>query len=130
MRSCVIKVPDRSIDQTEMTIMLTQINSRSLGRALRLVAILEGISYLLFAITMPLKYGYDITAPNYYVGMAHGMLFLLYLLVVAVAARRFRWSLMDTGLSFLASLIPFGTFYMDYKLFRRYGDSSYEEEIR
>lgn len=110
--------------------MLTQINPRFLARALRVVAILEGISYLLFAVTMPLKYGYDITAPNYYVGMAHGLLFLLYLLVVAVSARRFRWSLTDTGLSFLASLIPFGTFYMDYKLFRRYGNSAYEEKTR
>ena len=110
--------------------MLNDINLRFLGRALRLVAILEGVSYLLFAITMPLKYGYDITAPNYYVGMAHGVLFLLYLLVVAVAARRFRWSLTDTGLSFLAALIPFGTFYMDYKLFRHSGDAAYEEKAR
>lgn len=110
--------------------MLTQLDHRFLGRTLRVVAILEGISYLLFAITMPLKYGYDITEPNYYVGMAHGILFLLYLLVVAICARRFRWSWFDTGLSALASLIPFGTFYMDYKLFRRYTDSSYEEETR
>jgi len=110
--------------------MLTQLDRRSLGRALRIVAILEGISYLLFAVTMPLKYGYDITAPNYYVGMAHGILFMLYLVVVAISARRFRWSLTDTGLSALASLIPFGTFYMDYKLFRRYSDSPREAETR
>ena len=110
--------------------MFAQLDRRTLGRALRVVAILEGISYLLFAVTMPLKYGYGITAPNYYVGMAHGILFLLYLLVVAVAARRFRWSWIDTGLSALASLIPFGTFYMDYKLFRRYGDAPREAEAQ
>ena len=38
-----------------------------LGR-LRLLAHLEGISYLLFAITMPLKYLMDIPEPNYVVG--------------------------------------------------------------
>jgi len=44
-----------------------------IGR-LRIIAIAEGISYLLFAITMPLKYVLEITAPNFYVGAAHGLL--------------------------------------------------------
>lgn len=48
----------------------------SLLKSFRYTAILEGISYLLFGLTMPLKYMYDILEPNFYVGMAHGLLFI------------------------------------------------------
>lgn len=81
----------------------------------RYVAILEGISYLLFGLTMPLKYGYDIAEPNYYVGMAHGMLFLLYCGMGLVCAIQYKWKLGFSVLVFFASLVPFGTFYLDAK---------------
>ncbi|MFN3316530.1 MAG: DUF3817 domain-containing protein, partial [Raineya sp.] len=42
----------------------------------RKVAFAEGISYLLFALTMPLKYIFKIPEPNYVVGLAHGLLFV------------------------------------------------------
>lgn len=87
-------------------------------RLLRIVAILEGVSYLSFAITMPLKYWYDLHGPNYAVGLAHGILFIAYLVVVALCALRFKWSFKNTFLSGLASLIPFGTFVMDHRFFR------------
>ena len=46
---------------------------------LKKVAILEGISYLLFAVTVPLKRIYDYHWPNKIVGMSHGILFILYI---------------------------------------------------
>ena len=46
----------------------------------RIIAIIEGLSYLAFGITMPLKYMYEITEPNYVIGMLHGLVFLLYCL--------------------------------------------------
>lgn len=87
----------------------------SLFRVFRKIAVLEGISYLLFGITMPLKYSYGILEPNYYVGMAHGMLFMLYCLIGLSCAIKFKWSFLFSLGVFLASLIPFGTFYLEAK---------------
>ena len=89
-----------------------------IGR-LRLLAILEGISYLLFAITMPLKYMLDIREPNFYVGMAHGWLFILYIVSCLQNIYIQKWGLQTSGFALIASLIPFGTFYADNKIFKR-----------
>ena len=89
----------------------------NLGR-LRALAILEGISYLAFAITMPLKYMADITGPNKWVGMVHGFLFIAYCLWVLIVKQEYQWGLKKTVLSLLASLVPFGTFIADKKWFR------------
>lgn len=85
---------------------------------LRLLAILEGISYLLFGVTMPLKYGYDLPGPNYVVGMAHGLLFIAYNIFVLYNAYRLRWGWQNTFWSGLASLLPFGTFVADARIFK------------
>ncbi|MEL6132983.1 MAG: DUF3817 domain-containing protein, partial [Bacteroidota bacterium] len=50
----------------------------SLGR-LRIIAFAEGVSFLvLLFITFPLKRLMGIPEPNFVVGMAHGLLFILY----------------------------------------------------
>lgn len=86
---------------------------------LRILAILEGISYITFAITMPLKYIYDLPKPNYVVGMVHGLLFVLYILWVLIVARQKKWNLLTITWSFFASIIPFGTFVADKKIFSK-----------
>lgn len=91
--------------------------STPIGR-LRLIAIAEGISYLLFAITMPLKYGYGITEPNFIVGAAHGGLFLLYIALCLQNIYLYRWKLSISFLVLLASLFPFATFVADAKVFK------------
>lgn len=53
----------------------------------KVLAIAEGISYLLFGLTMPLKYVYEVPEPNYFVGMAHGVLFILYCVWAVVVAK-------------------------------------------
>ncbi|MCF8277793.1 MAG: DUF3817 domain-containing protein [Flavobacteriales bacterium] len=83
--------------------------------AFRILAILEGISYLLFGITMPLKYVYQILEPNYYVGMAHGFLFMSYCVLGLSAAIHYKWKFGFSFMVFAASLVPFGTFYLDAK---------------
>lgn len=82
-------------------------------KTFRLIAIAEGISYLLFAITMPLKYVYGIMEPNFFVGLIHGLLFMLYCAFGLRCAFYYRWKFGFSFLVFLASLIPFGTFYLD-----------------
>jgi len=77
----------------------------------RLVAFLEGCSFLLFAVTMPLKYVWNMPKPNYFIGMLHGLLFLTYLVLLLQVATENKWSLKKIFLSFIAALLPFGTFY-------------------
>lgn len=86
---------------------------------LRLLAILEGISYLLLAITVPLKYWYDMGMPNRIVGMAHGVLFIAYCIWVVVYGREVKWKLSTIAWSLLASIIPLGTFIADAKIFKK-----------
>lgn len=88
-----------------------------IGR-LRLIAILEGVSYLLLAITMPLKYFLDIPEPNFVVGMAHGWLFILYIALCLQNTRIYHWNIKITLLILAASLIPFATFFADSILFK------------
>ncbi len=86
---------------------------------LRSIGFLEGLSYLvLLGIAMPLKYYADKPEAVKHVGMAHGVLFILYIVLVGYNALRDKWSLPKTGWSLLASLVPFGTFYADIKFFR------------
>jgi integral membrane protein len=89
----------------------------ALGR-LRIVAFIEGCSYLLLGFTMILKYKFGMPQPNYIVGLAHGILFVLYIVLLLQVAFEHRWNIFKIFLAFLASLIPFGTFYADKALFR------------
>ena len=82
-------------------------------KTLRQVAIAEGISYLTFALTMPLKYVWNIKMPNTIVGSIHGFLFVLFVALVLIAAFKFKWTLKKTGILLISSLIPFGTFYTE-----------------
>lgn len=91
----------------------------SLG-ILRLMAVLEGISYLLFAITMPMKYMYDMPLPNKIVGNIHGFLFIAYVILVYVVAKDKKMPLKEQFWSYAASLLPFATFIVDLKIFKKY----------
>lgn len=55
--------------------------------------------------------------PNYFIGMAHGLLFILYIILLIQVALEYKWSFKKTALSFAASLIPFGTFYANKKIY-------------
>jgi integral membrane protein len=88
----------------------------TLGR-FRLVAILEGISFLiLLLIAMPLKYMAGLPMYVKYVGWAHGVLFILYVIFLTQAWMEYNWKLKKVALAFLASLLPFGTFVLDNQL--------------
>jgi len=82
----------------------------------RATSILEGISYLsLFAVTMPLKYLADLPMPNKYVGYAHGVLFIAYIILAALFWFQKKWSFKRGVILLVASLLPFATFYVDKK---------------
>lgn len=92
--------------------------SDTLGR-LRLTGLLEGLSFIiLLVIAMPLKYLAGKPEMVSIVGMAHGVLFVLYISLTVVAKVKYPWSWKKMLLLWVASVVPFGTFYADYKMLR------------
>ena len=80
----------------------------------RKVAVAEGISFLvLLLIAMPLKYFADQPQAVTIVGWAHGILFVVFLWMAFDVKQTFRKDLLWLGKAFLASIIPFGTFFLD-----------------
>lgn len=90
-----------------------------IGR-LRILALLEGISLLaLIFIAMPLKYFFKFPHATQDIGMAHGVLFIFYVVLALVVASEQQWKFFSTTWKvLLASFIPFGTFYIDKKILR------------
>jgi integral membrane protein len=89
-----------------------------LGR-LRIIGFAEGLSFLiLLGIAMPLKYFFGLPETVRVVGMAHGLLFVLYVLLVIQVKIEYNWSFRKMVLALMASVVPFGTFWADAKLFR------------
>jgi len=85
----------------------------------RIISILEGISYLLlFGVTMPLKYMANMPEPNQVIGMIHGILFVIYVIMAVVLQRKYGWSYTTLMIMLFCSILPFGTFWMERKYLR------------
>ena len=85
--------------------------------SLRLLGNIEGISYLLLlGIAMPMKYFFGFPMAVKIVGMAHGVLFIAYCLLLALQMKANKWNLLFGIYLFVATLVPFGTFVTDRKL--------------
>jgi integral membrane protein len=81
------------------------------------LAIAEGISFLIIlGITMPLKYLMHNGTPNKILGMIHGALFIYYIIAVFLVKDKFKWNAKQTLIALVASIIPFGTFYVEKKM--------------
>lgn len=84
----------------------------------KIVALLEGISYLvLFANMLFIK-------PNnielyktllFPVGMAHGLLFMAYIMLAILLKSTMNWNMKDFFYILVASVLPFGTFWVEKK---------------
>jgi integral membrane protein len=88
----------------------------SLIKTFRIIAFLEGLSYiLLLSIATPIKYFLD--DPQYVklLGMPHGLLFILYIAMAFMLKSEFEKNKRSFRFVLLASIIPFGTFYIDNK---------------
>ena len=82
----------------------------------RIVAFAEGVSYLLLLfIAVPVKY---ILYNDLFVkilGMPHGVFFIIYILLAIRFVLIKKISVKDSMIILIASLVPFGTFYVDRK---------------
>jgi integral membrane protein len=86
---------------------------------LRLCGFLEGLSFVvLLFLAMPLKYWFGLPIAVRIVGSLHGVLFLLFLVALVRVASERSWPLGRSALAFVASLVPFGTFFLDRTLKR------------
>lgn len=81
-------------------------------------AFLEGCSYLVILANMlfvkPLNFELYQTL-LYPIGMTHGVLFIGYVLLALLLVKSQGWSFKDLAIILLASLIPFGTFWVEKK---------------
>lgn len=83
----------------------------------RLMGFLEGVSLLvLLFIAMPLKYWADLPEVVTFVGSLHGLLFILYVLMIAYVTFKIRWSFLWVTSALAVAFIPFGNLVLDAKL--------------
>ena len=80
----------------------------------RKIALAEGVSFLvLLLIAMPLKYLADMPMAVRIIGGLHGLLFIGFIVMAFEVKKEYGKDWAWMGKSFLASIIPFGTFVMD-----------------
>lgn len=85
-------------------------------KTFRLIALLEGISYiLLLFIATPIKYLNNDPSFVKLLGMPHGLLFIAYIILALVIRSEQKWNQKTTLIILAAAIIPFGTFYIDRK---------------
>jgi len=89
-------------------------------REMRTVGFWEGVSFLiLLFIAMPLKYYADMPLAVRIVGMIHGLLFVGFVYTIVNAITSSGLPLKKGIIAFIASLIPFGTFFLDKLVFEK-----------
>jgi len=92
-------------------------NSKTLLHRFRIIAIAEGISFLvLLFIAMPFKYFMDMPLAVKITGYIHGFLFIAFVMLAWLVKIRLNKNLRWLAFAFLASLLPFGTFILDQRL--------------
>lgn len=84
------------------------------------IALLEGISnivLLFFAVPMKWIFNHPEFVPS--IGMTHGILFIAYIVIATYLFIKFKWKPMKFFIICMASIIPFGTFYIKNKYFKK-----------
>ncbi len=86
----------------------------------KIVSFLEGVSYiLLLLIAVPIKYIGGNECWVKILGMPHGVLFILYIIMACIIKKKQQWSNKEFLIILIASLIPFGTFYVNNKYLKK-----------
>ncbi|WP_426091204.1 DUF3817 domain-containing protein [Flavobacterium sp. DSR3-2] len=84
----------------------------------KIIALLEGVSYLALFTNMLVVKPTNVAfykALLFPVGMAHGILFVSYIILAIMLKFEQNWDWKKFGIICLGSLVPFGTFYVDKK---------------
>lgn len=84
---------------------------------LKVVAVLEAVSFLVLLVATVVKRGFDGPEAGVKVmGPLHGLLFVSYVLLTIVVAADEKWRLKRTLLTLVCAVLPFGGFLADRKL--------------
>ncbi|MVT09144.1 DUF3817 domain-containing protein [Chitinophaga tropicalis] len=99
--------------------MLRFLNTK-VGR-LRLIGFLEGISLLLLlGIAVPRKYAFGDPSLVKMLGPVHGFFFVVFVINTLSVGIEYKWRFSEiTWKVLVACMIPFGTFYIDYRILRK-----------
>lgn len=84
----------------------------------KFVAIAEGISYLALFFNMLVikRLNPELYKTLLYpIGMSHGVLFISYVVLACLICKSQKWSAKEFFIVQIASLLPFGTFYIEKK---------------
>jgi integral membrane protein len=93
---------------------------KSISKKIRYIAVAEGMSYLILLTLSILKRttSIDVHTGIQYVGMLHGILFILFLIAIGAGIFILKWSFSRALWAFVTSLLPFGTFVLDAQLIK------------
>lgn len=87
-----------------------------MNRIFKITGILEGISaIILFFVAMPMKYLFNDKSLIRPVGLAHGLLFTVFMIFAVFLSIKQRWNYKKLIIVFIGAIIPLGTFYIDRK---------------
>jgi len=95
-------------------------------KAFRAVSMLEGISYL---IILSVTLGFISRDFVSVLGMAHGVLFMLYMSMSLSVTNSKGWSVMIWVLLLIASLVPFAFIPVEYFLKKSQGNETAQPEV-
>ena len=97
-------------------ILLVRVPLNKMKILFRFIAFLEGVSYILL-MTVGLYFKYQLGDPTYVklLAMPHGILFVSYIILSFLIKEDENWDNKDFGIIMIASILPFGTFYIDRK---------------
>ena len=85
-------------------------------KTFRVISLLEALSFvILLLVAMPIKYFLGNPELVRIVGMAHGILFVLYILGALLFKKKLNWSNQILVVVILCSIIPLGPLYVDRK---------------
>ena len=85
-------------------------------KTFRVISLLEALSFvILLLVAMPIKYFLGNPELVRIVGMAHGILFVLYIIGALLFKKKLNWSSQILLVVILCSIIPLGPLYVDRK---------------
>ena len=82
----------------------------------RVMAWIVGVMLLLLVTAMVLKYGFGVIESTGPVAIAHGWLYMIYVIVALDLCLRMRWPFLRMVFVVLAGTIPFGSFVAEHKV--------------
>jgi integral membrane protein len=107
---------NHTVKWTLVSLPKINISVEKIIKTFRVISMLEAISFLvLLLVAMPLKYVWEMPEMVRIVGMAHGVLFLLYIAGAVYVSQLLNWSTKTLAIVVLCSILPFGPFYAEKK---------------